>query len=247
MRGSAFEAAGRVLEQAEAWGQALPDEVGRMERATQVGPGRARVPDDEATFLVRLPLFTSESIQIAVPMDREKQQAAWTNDACEFCNPEQLLSLREVCEHRYRVDQVEGIGLIGERRKCRASRDRHEGQVARAPLGKSTVGLGRMNLDLCQVLPVPQDAAAPTPEVEHPCPGVEVAAVPAHGVTDRLRRRAATFEEPMGVRSSGCQRPQMRGRQRQPFASLRFAVCRSQSGQPLMDAEERPEEPRPLK
>jgi hypothetical protein len=96
----------------------------------------------------------------------QEQAAAWAKDASQLVAPRQLKLIGEVRKNRQRVDEVEAFVLERERRVQTVDLEARERQVRPAPLDGSAAHVAAAD-GPGEVAPVPRDAAAAAPEVEH--------------------------------------------------------------------------------
>ena len=130
-------------------------------------------------------------------MGREEQAAAGAQHPAQLVAPRRLQLLGEVREDGERIDEVEALVRVRERRREPVPVHAREAQVGAAPLHGAGVavasgGVRRMSF------PVPQHPAATAAEVEH---GADLVQRDVRG--DRVVRGAPAAEEPVCVRGAG--------------------------------------------
>jgi len=130
-------------------------------------------------------LLLRQPTQVRRPVQREQDVTARLAHAAQLVQPGLLQWLVQVREHRQRVNEVERLRRIGQRRCKLVQLETGGSEVLPAPRDRQRVIVGAVHLHLAAPHEVAQDASAAAAEIQHVLQSGNVDAVPRERLLDR--------------------------------------------------------------
>jgi len=159
-------ALGHELHDLESRGELPCHEPRGVERRTQVGSRQLVEVNDRLARLERGALRGVEAVVVGAAVRRDDQVAARPDHACQLRAPGVLERRREMREDRKRVDGVQLVVAVGQRRRNAREPGVDEGEVGSRPLHQLRVDVAAVDARAGEPVPVARDAAAAHAEVE---------------------------------------------------------------------------------
>src|ERR1051325_1022667 len=127
---------------------------------------RILIPVGKKSLFIRA--FKEETVLIFGTVNSQHNRCTVPGNTAQFFQPTKLIILIKVCEHRDRVNKVESIRSVIDRRSLRAEAEGSKFEISFAPVNCLDVDIGTVELCMgSQILHVYQSATATAPEIEN--------------------------------------------------------------------------------